>query len=435
MLEGASAAIQAGEMVVLLGRSGSGKSTLLHLGAGLDLPDSGDVLLEGRSLPGMTERERTRLRRDRVGFVFQAFNLIPTLTVEENLLLPIELRGAVDSAARRRALEILDAVGLADRQKSFPDRLSGGEQQRVAIARALAHDPALVLADEPTGNLDLDTGLEVLELLDRLTRRFGKTLVMVTHGAEVVGNGRPRLPPRPRTPARNQRPLIMRLLARSSRRYLTRRPLRLLLAIGGVALGVSVVVAIDLVNASATRAFRFSTEAIAGRATHQISGGSAGLDEALFARLVSMPGAPPLAPIVEDAVVVLAEDGRERPRSLRLLGVEPFSERPFRDFLMSAGQASSRRLATVDWTRLLREPGTVVLSRETARELKLEAGSAFRVRVGTSTRELRLLGTIDPADASVRAALSNLVFADIATAQETLGLDRTFDPDRNDRRR
>ena len=135
----------------------------------------------------MTERERTRLRRDRVGFVFQAFNLIPTLTVEENLLLPIELRGAVDPAARRRALEILDAVGLADRQKSFPDRLSGGEQQRVAIARALAHDPALVLADEPTGNLDLDTGLEVLELLDRLTRRLGKTLVMVTHGAEVVG--------------------------------------------------------------------------------------------------------------------------------------------------------------------------------------------------------------------------------------------------------
>ena len=187
MLEGASAAIQAGEMVVLLGRSGSGKSTLLHLGAGLDLPDSGDVLLEGRSLPGMTERERARLRRDRVGFVFQAFNLIPTLTVEENLLLPIELRGAVDSAARQRALEILDAVGLADRQKSFPDRLSGGEQQRVAIARALAHDPALVLADEPTGNLDLDTGLEVLELLDRLTRRLGKTLVMVTHGAEVVG--------------------------------------------------------------------------------------------------------------------------------------------------------------------------------------------------------------------------------------------------------
>ena len=112
---------------------------------------------------------------------------------------------------------------------------------------------------------------------------------------------------------------------------------------------MSVVVAIDLVNASATRAFRLSTEAIAGRATHQISGGSAGLDEALFATLVSITGAPPLAPIVEDAVVVLAEGGRERPRSLRLLGVEPFSERPFRDFLMSSGQASSNA-ATVDWT-------------------------------------------------------------------------------------
>jgi putative ABC transport system ATP-binding protein len=187
VLDGVDLAIGAGELVVLLGRSGSGKSTLLHLGAGLDVPDSGDVRFEGRSLPAMSETERTRLRRDRVGFVFQAFNLIPTLTVEENLFLPLELGGRATPATRRRALEILAHVGLADRAATFPDRLSGGEQQRVAVARALAHDPAVVFADEPTGNLDLDTGLEVLELLDRLTRREGKTLVMVTHGSEVVG--------------------------------------------------------------------------------------------------------------------------------------------------------------------------------------------------------------------------------------------------------
>ena len=187
ILDQASAVVSAGELVVLLGRSGSGKSTLLNLAAGMDLPNSGDVRLEGRSLPALSERERTELRRDRVGFVFQFFNLIPTLTVEENLFLPLELKGTLSPSTRSRALEILGEVGLADRRATFPDVLSGGEQQRVAIARALAHDPAIVLADEPTGNLDLETGLEVLGLLDRLTRQLGKTLVMVTHAAEVVG--------------------------------------------------------------------------------------------------------------------------------------------------------------------------------------------------------------------------------------------------------
>ncbi|MEO7974836.1 MAG: ATP-binding cassette domain-containing protein, partial [Thermoanaerobaculia bacterium] len=118
---------------------------------------------------------------------FQFFNLVPTLTVEENLLLPLELARRATGANRERALALLDEVGLRDRAGQFPDRLSGGEQQRVAVARALATDPALVLADEPTGNLDLETGLEVLELLDRLTRRAGKTLVMVTHSPEVMG--------------------------------------------------------------------------------------------------------------------------------------------------------------------------------------------------------------------------------------------------------
>ncbi|MEZ5314157.1 MAG: ABC transporter ATP-binding protein [Thermoanaerobaculia bacterium] len=187
VLDRADGVIARGELVVLLGRSGSGKSTLLHLIAGIDRPDSGDVLLEGRSLSGLPDDERTRLRRDRLGFVFQFFNLVPTLTVEENLLLPLELSGRSDRASRGHALDLLAEVGLGDRRSQFPDRLSGGEQQRVAIARALANDPALVLADEPTGNLDLETGLEVIEILDRLTRRAGKTLLMVTHGREVMG--------------------------------------------------------------------------------------------------------------------------------------------------------------------------------------------------------------------------------------------------------
>ncbi len=187
VLDGVDAEIRAGELVVLLGRSGSGKSTLLHLAAGIDRPSVGEVYLEGRPLGRLSEDERTRLRRDRIGFVFQFFNLVPTLDVEENVLLPFELRGGVRRAERERAVELLAEVGLADRRAQFPDRLSGGEQQRVAVARALAADPALVLADEPTGNLDLETGLEVLDLLDRLTRRAGKTLLMVTHAREVMG--------------------------------------------------------------------------------------------------------------------------------------------------------------------------------------------------------------------------------------------------------
>jgi putative ABC transport system ATP-binding protein len=176
-----------GELAVLIGRSGSGKSTLLNLLSGIDQPSSGEVVIDGVVLSALSERERTLFRRDRIGFVFQFFNLIPTLTVEENLLLPLELKGKVTPERRRAALGLLEEVGLADRAPSYPDRLSGGEQQRVAVARALAHDPLLVLADEPTGNLDLETGLQVLEILDRLTRRAGKTMVMVTHSPEVVG--------------------------------------------------------------------------------------------------------------------------------------------------------------------------------------------------------------------------------------------------------
>jgi putative ABC transport system ATP-binding protein len=187
VLRQADAVIERGELAVLVGRSGSGKSTLLNLLSGIDLPDSGEVFIDGIALSGLAERERTLFRRDKIGFVFQFFNLIPTLTVEENLLLPLELKGRVFPEERRAALDLLAEVGLADRARTWPDRLSGGEQQRVAVARALAHNPLLVLADEPTGNLDLETGLQVLEILDRLTRQAGKTMVMVTHSPEVVG--------------------------------------------------------------------------------------------------------------------------------------------------------------------------------------------------------------------------------------------------------
>ena len=183
----ASAVIRRGEFVVLVGRSGSGKSTLLNLISGIDLPTSGDVIVNDIRLAKLSERERTLFRRKHVGFVFQFFNLIPTLTVEENLLLPLELKGRVGKTERSKVLELLETVGLADRAKSFPDRLSGGELLRIAIARAVVHDPPLILADEPTGNLDADTGQEVVELLNRVTREGGKTMVMVTHNTDWLG--------------------------------------------------------------------------------------------------------------------------------------------------------------------------------------------------------------------------------------------------------
>jgi len=185
VLDGVNAEIRAGEFVVLLGPSGSGKSTLLNIVGGMDLPDSGDVVVAGASLATLNERERTLFRRNRIGFVFQFFNLIPTLTVEENLLLPLELTGRPADLAVTSAL--LDRVGLAHRSGAFPDRLSGGEQQRVAIARALVHGPALVLADEPTGNLDDDTAESVLDVLEGVTRGAGRTILVVTHSEQIVG--------------------------------------------------------------------------------------------------------------------------------------------------------------------------------------------------------------------------------------------------------
>jgi len=187
VLRDASATIALGEIGVLIGRSGSGKSTVLNLISGIDRPTDGIVRVNGTDLTALAEGARTRFRREHIGFIFQFFNLVPLLTVEENLLLPLELLGRADARGRAHALALLERVGLADRAQTYPDRLSGGEQQRVAVARALVHDPALVLADEPTGNLDADAAEVVLDLLDGLARELGKTVVMATHSREVVG--------------------------------------------------------------------------------------------------------------------------------------------------------------------------------------------------------------------------------------------------------
>jgi len=186
VLQDISFDIAAGQVVAILGRSGSGKTTVLNLMAGIDQPSAGRVWVDGQDLGAMADRERSRFRLRRIGFVYQFFNLIPTLSAAENVRLPLELGGQTVAQAQRLALEALAAVGLADRAASFPDRLSGGEQQRVAIARALVTDPPLVLADEPTGNLDPEIGEQVLALLLERARAPGRSLIMVTHSRRIA---------------------------------------------------------------------------------------------------------------------------------------------------------------------------------------------------------------------------------------------------------
>ena len=186
VLDNLSAEFTQGECVALRGRSGSGKSTLLNLISGIDAPDQGEVEVAGLDITGMSERERTLFRREHIGFVYQAFNLVSTLSVSDNLRLVLELNGVDDAEADERIGSLLDAVELGDRADSFPDVLSGGEQQRVAIARALIHRPSLVLADEPTGNLDDKTAAAILQLLDRLVRQTGGTMLVATHSATVA---------------------------------------------------------------------------------------------------------------------------------------------------------------------------------------------------------------------------------------------------------
>ena len=189
-LDGASLEVRQGEVVAIMGPSGSGKSTMLHLLGALETPSSGQIRLGGERYDGLDDAGLTRIRRDRIGFVFQFFNLLPSLTAAENVLLPALIAGDTGERFRSRSLELLDVVGLAERTEHLPSELSGGEQQRVSIARALLREPELILADEPTGNLDSRSSAEVLALLRRLSETHSQTVVMVTHhpGAAAIAD-------------------------------------------------------------------------------------------------------------------------------------------------------------------------------------------------------------------------------------------------------
>lgn len=185
-LDGVSLAIERGELVSLVGPSGSGKSTLLNLIGGLDRATSGDVVVDGEALARLSDDQLTRVRRDKIGFIFQFFNLLPTLSCLENVAIPLHLRGWPRKRIDERARELLNLVKLGSRMDHLPDELSGGERQRVAIARALSVYPPILLADEPTGNLDTSTGQEILRLIHDLHRELGSTILIVTHDRSVA---------------------------------------------------------------------------------------------------------------------------------------------------------------------------------------------------------------------------------------------------------
>lgn len=185
-LKGVDLGVRRGEMLAIMGRSGSGKSTLLSLLGGVDLPSSGQILLEGADLASMNDDQRTLMRRERIGFIFQQFNLLPILTAEENVALPLELAGISSAEAQRRAVEALRLVDIEKRRHHIPSAMSGGEQQRVAVARALVIEPAILLGDEPTGNLDSANGKRLVAKLRELVNQRQQTIVIVTHDPEVA---------------------------------------------------------------------------------------------------------------------------------------------------------------------------------------------------------------------------------------------------------
>ena len=189
VLENINFTVDKGQFISIMGPSGSGKSTLLYLIGGLDKPTAGSVIIKGKDLSVMKDKEESMLRRREIGFIFQFYNLIPNLTVEENIMLPILLDGKKLRDHRQKLDEILEEVSLSDRRDHTPRELSGGQQQRVAIARALINEPDLILADEPIGNLDSTTGLEVMKLLQKINREKGKTIIQVTHSKEAAGYG------------------------------------------------------------------------------------------------------------------------------------------------------------------------------------------------------------------------------------------------------
>ncbi len=346
-LQGIDLRIERATFVAIMGPSGSGKSTLLNLLGALELPTSGQILIDGTDIAQLSENQRAALRRRRIGFVFQQFNLLPIFTALENVALPLRLDGVSPADADRRAEEMLAVVGLSERRSQLPIHLSGGENQRVAIARALSTSPALILADEPTGSLDSKAGDRVINLLRKLVDEQKQTVVMVTHDAAVaaradrvvsVRDGRIESDVDSRRGAgdRQRRGASPMISWRYTFSELRHRRGRSLLSLFSVVIAVSAVVAITSATATTREAFKQVFESLAGRANLEvIAKGGGGFPEDIAARLRELPGVRDVLPVLNHGTNIRAHDKKAK---VLVVGIVPDDNESVADITVKEGR-------------------------------------------------------------------------------------------------
>ena len=413
-----SLTLDRGDFVALMGPSGCGKSTLLHLCGAMDRPTSGTVQLETAVLSALPDEALTRIRRERVGFVFQFFNLLPTLTLLENVALPLLLSGVSATVAEGSARRLLDRVGLGPRLRHFPQQLSGGELQRGAVARALVHHPALVVADEPTGNLDSDNGARILDLLVEFNREDGVTMLLATHAEEIaVGRAPDRADARRPHRVGRGKAGACACLAGSSCDGSFHEPLRSITTALGIALGVGVIVAIQLTNASSLAGFQTALDTVSGRASLEIVGTGLGVDERRLPELGWLREYGDVAPIIEGDAV-LRQSGHPSER-MRVLGIDILRDRPFREYRLLESTAAAGELRPQEFLALLVDPGSVILAADSPAPRGLTVGSTLSVNVGDRAVPLTVRGLLRD-EGPARVLDGHFVLMDIASAQQAL---------------
>ena len=408
--------IDRGEMVAIVGPSGSGKSTLLNLIGGLDRPSSGDIRIDGKSIGALPDDELTRLRRDKIGFIFQFFNLLPSLTCVENVALPLHLKGLPRKDIEKRACDLLELVQLGARLDHLPDELSGGERQRVAIARALAFYPPVLLADEPTGNLDSKTGAEILEPDSRSARaalRHHPHRDARCRGCRKLS---PHRHPAGR-PHRRRRPPVI-LLRLITWPYVRKHLLRSVLTTAGIVLGVALLVGMRTADQSVLRAFNQTVDRIAGKTQLQVTAGDSGFGEDVLERVQAVPEVRAAAPVIEASV----DTGLPGQGRILILAVDMTGDRSLRDYDFDSGDQD----VIDDPLVFLAQPDSLIVTREFADRNGLHTGSKITFETMDGPKQFTVRGILK-AGGMAQAFGGNLGIMDIYAAQKVFGRGRLFD--------
>ncbi len=421
-LDGVSLDVARGEMVALVGPSGCGKSTLLNLVGCVDLPTSGSVRVEGAETCDLGDDALTRLRRERVGTVFQFFNLLPAMRIADNVALPLVLQRAASAEIALRVDAVLRDVGLEAKARAFPAQLSAGQLQRAAIARAVVHRPAIVLADEPTGNLDTQTGAVVLKLLRGSrtpARRSSWRRTAPTRRRSAIASCRCA------TAASSER-AVSGLFAALVAGPLRANALRALVTLAAVALAVAIGLAIDLANATAVASFASSVNVVSNRVNLQVLGVGRGFDERALPRVQALAGVVSASPAIEDSLTVGARAGDPLSGEIvRVLGVDLL--RPLPGVSTASAPAPDTVAASaVDPWVLVNAHGALV-GAATARRLRWRRGATVHALAGDRVVTLRVAGIVPAGTPGID---SSLIFVDVATAQELFGKDRAARPHR-----